>query len=227
MIQMCMRSNSQNTSLRLNIRRPGSIPEPQIQILSKMCRVQSADVEEDADGQGIKWSFSMLRERLAQLGHDPNKIWGRINDLVIRTLIAVEEKINMNMNMYVPHKGNCYELFGFDVMLDKALHPWIIEVIAQNPTRKTSSRQSQSWLFFGRLAARAALQHATFLIKHISTHEGAMPFMSSSLVRPGISMSSSLARPDIFVTLGRSGQHESVACDRVAAGQADQESIVG
>jgi hypothetical protein len=52
---------------------------------------------------------------------------------VIRTLIAVEEKINMNMNMYVPHKGNCYELFGFDVMLDKTLHPWIIEVMALNP----------------------------------------------------------------------------------------------
>lgn len=30
--------------------------------------------------------------------------------------------------MHVPSRRNCYELFGFDVMLDDQLNPWLIEV---------------------------------------------------------------------------------------------------
>ena len=37
-------------------------------------------------------------------------------------------QINVNLQQYVPHRRNCYELFGFDVMLDSQLHPWLIEV---------------------------------------------------------------------------------------------------
>ena len=37
-------------------------------------------------------------------------------------------QINVNLQQYVPHRRNCYELFGFDVMLDSQLNPWLIEV---------------------------------------------------------------------------------------------------
>lgn len=89
---------------------------------------KSGSVEDEGDGAGIKWSFSFLKERMVEMGIDPGPVFARINDLVIRTVISVEEKINANMNMYVPHKANCFELFGFDVMIDRDLHPWIIEV---------------------------------------------------------------------------------------------------
>ena len=45
---------------------------------------------------------------------------------------AVEGGINGNMQQHVPHRRNCYELFGFDVMLDAHLHPWLIEVFHQS-----------------------------------------------------------------------------------------------
>ena len=45
-----------------------------------------------------------------------------------QTLLTVESSINANMQQHVPHRSNCYELFGFDVMLDACLHPWLIEV---------------------------------------------------------------------------------------------------
>ena len=32
------------------------------------------------------------------------------------------------MSMYVPSSKNCFELFGFDILIDENLRPWLIEV---------------------------------------------------------------------------------------------------
>jgi len=46
----------------------------------------------------------------------------------MKTLLAVEVPINTNMQLHVPSRNNCFQLLGFDVMLDEALKPWLIEV---------------------------------------------------------------------------------------------------
>lgn len=30
--------------------------------------------------------------------------------------------------MFVPHRNNCFELLGFDILVDSALNPWLLEV---------------------------------------------------------------------------------------------------
>ena len=30
--------------------------------------------------------------------------------------------------MNVPHRNNCFQLFGFDIMIDDELNPWLLEV---------------------------------------------------------------------------------------------------
>jgi tubulin polyglutamylase TTLL5 len=32
------------------------------------------------------------------------------------------------MDMYVPHSSNCFDLMGFDILIDDELKPWLIEV---------------------------------------------------------------------------------------------------
>ena len=32
------------------------------------------------------------------------------------------------MKMFVPFKENCFQLFGFDIMFDETLRPWLIEI---------------------------------------------------------------------------------------------------
>ena len=32
------------------------------------------------------------------------------------------------MDQYVPFRSNCFELLGFDILIDNSLDPWLIEV---------------------------------------------------------------------------------------------------
>ncbi|KAJ1472248.1 tubulin-tyrosine ligase/Tubulin polyglutamylase, partial [Baffinella frigidus] len=86
------------------------------------------DGGEDEEGGGLKWSLAHFEEWMTEQGIEAGPVFARIKDLVIKTMLTVEAKINTNLQMHVPSRRNCYELFGFDVMLDANLKPWLIEV---------------------------------------------------------------------------------------------------
>ena len=63
------------------------------------------------------------------MGHDDNIIWAKIEDIINKTIISIEHIINNAVEMFVPYKSsNCFELFGFDILIDNNLHPWLLEV---------------------------------------------------------------------------------------------------
>jgi hypothetical protein len=82
----------------------------------------------DRDDVGQKWSLRAVKAALASMGHDVEALWARIHDIIIKTLLAVEANINTNMQMHVPSRNNCFEVFGYDVLLDDTLKPWLMEV---------------------------------------------------------------------------------------------------
>ncbi len=57
-----------------------------------------------------------------------NLLWSRIYDVIIKTLLCGESYIQANMKKYGCHRTNCYELYGFDILIDSDLKPWLIEV---------------------------------------------------------------------------------------------------
>jgi hypothetical protein len=55
-------------------------------------------------------------------------MWARIYDLIIKTIISCERSVLHNMKKIGTSSENCFDLFGFDVLLDADLKPWLLEV---------------------------------------------------------------------------------------------------
>jgi len=88
----------------------------------------------------FKWSFSQFREHCFEAGQDYELIMDRVKDLIIKTLLSVEAPIvntwhqganystcGMASSQVGPNQ-TCFEIYGFDVMLDDHLKPWLLEV---------------------------------------------------------------------------------------------------
>ena len=83
---------------------------------------------EQEDNVGNKWSLSAFFKFLDSQGVDTQKLIGDINDAIIKAFISVESVVFKYTKAFVPHRTNCFELFGVDVLLDDNLKPWIMEV---------------------------------------------------------------------------------------------------
>lgn len=71
-------------------------------------------------GQGCKWTLSRFFSYLRNWDVDDLLLRQKINHMVILTVLAMAPS--------VPATYNCFELFGFDILIDDNLKPWLLEV---------------------------------------------------------------------------------------------------
>ncbi|XP_065357792.1 tubulin monoglutamylase TTLL4 isoform X3 [Calliphora vicina] len=78
--------------------------------------------------QGHKWTLQSLWCCLEGRGVNTKRLWATLRNLVIRAIISGEAGLNRTYRQNVNFRYNCFELFGFDVLLDENLIPWLLEI---------------------------------------------------------------------------------------------------
>jgi len=61
------------------------------------------------------------------MGVDNELLWSKIYDVILKSLIAVDTPIQNSLKK-LSTRNNCFELLGFDVLIDTDLKPWLMEV---------------------------------------------------------------------------------------------------
>lgn len=83
------------------------------------------------DNVGHKWSLSALNRHLKCVNVNVEEMWSRIFDLIMKSLLAVQKPVcdgSASAAGTQPALESCFELFGFDVMVDDENKPWLLEV---------------------------------------------------------------------------------------------------
>uniref|UniRef100_A0A2K6FSH5 Tubulin tyrosine ligase like 2 n=1 Tax=Propithecus coquereli TaxID=379532 RepID=A0A2K6FSH5_PROCO len=81
-------------------------------------------------GHGCKWTLSRLFSYLRSWDADDLLLRRQIHCVVTLTVLAVAPS--------VPSAANCFELFGFDILMHDNLKPWLLEVNYSRGTLSTT-----------------------------------------------------------------------------------------
>ncbi|NXX18887.1 TTL13 polyglutamylase, partial [Podargus strigoides] len=102
---------------------------------------QSENFVQD-DTTGSKRKLSTLNAWMAENSYNTTKLWEDIEDIIIKTLISAHPVVKHHYQTCFPSHTTgcaCFEILGFDILLDRKLKPWLLEV-NHSPSFTTGSR---------------------------------------------------------------------------------------
>ncbi|XP_010116464.1 PREDICTED: tubulin polyglutamylase TTLL6, partial [Chlamydotis macqueenii] len=91
---------------------------------------------------GSKRKLSTLNAWMTANSYNTTKLWEDIEDVIIKTLISAHPVVKHSYQSCFPNHTTgsaCFEILGFDILLDRKLKPWLLEV-NHSPSFTTDSR---------------------------------------------------------------------------------------
>lgn len=82
------------------------------------------------DVSSITKSIETVFSRLKDEGVDTEALWKRIETVIILTILSVHNFVVKGAHSKCPSSGipRCFQILGFDILLDPQLKPWVMEV---------------------------------------------------------------------------------------------------
>uniref|UniRef100_A0A7S0RVH4 ATP-grasp domain-containing protein n=1 Tax=Chlamydomonas leiostraca TaxID=1034604 RepID=A0A7S0RVH4_9CHLO len=86
--------------------------------------------------KGMKWSIHSLRHFMTTRhgAEASNELFHNMQNLIIRALLAVQPAMI--------NDKHCFELYGYDILIDQSLKPWLLEV---NASPSLSASDTSDW----------------------------------------------------------------------------------
>ncbi|GAB9469330.1 hypothetical protein Gpo141_00006611 [Globisporangium polare] len=69
---------------------------------------------------GTKMTLAYLWKRLEAMGADVERVKSEITEVILKSLLCGED--------HIPFQVNSFDLYGYDILLDDAFRPWLIEI---------------------------------------------------------------------------------------------------
>jgi tubulin polyglutamylase TTLL4 len=76
----------------------------------------------------FKWSLTAFFQRIKELGINVDLMWEQIYDLIIKSILSSERYISYYTKDNSQKINRSFEIFGYDVMIDDKLKPWLMEI---------------------------------------------------------------------------------------------------
>eukprot|EP00041_Stephanoeca_diplocostata_P030481 m.923184 g.923184 ORF g.923184 m.923184 type:complete len:744 (+) comp23765_c0_seq2:105-2336(+) len=154
--------------------------------------------------EGHKWSvLGLLRYLAEEDGVDTDAVWREICDVVVKTLVAGDGVINSAIKSNCPQRSNIHELFGFDIMLDRNLKAWLVEVNI-SPSMHSTSQLDRD--IKGRL-----VRDVFNIAGHRLWPDGDYPFKGNSSAPTNTGVAAAAGIPKDATSAQGSTEHKSTA----------------